>query len=90
MRTVETSRGFRVIEAPDYPPTGETSRLVQESSAIGDYDDAAKNAGSSYLWFGEKHHLKIYHALGCWLITGRLPEPEPRTERDKDNEPENT
>jgi len=37
---------------------GEDSlRVLQQSSAIGDYDDSFDVPGSSFLWVGEHHHL---------------------------------
>lgn len=51
-----TSRGFAVVTAPHYP-SGRPTRLLQESSIVGDYEDAFDNPGSSALWVGEDHHL---------------------------------
>ena len=57
-------------------------RVIQESSAIGDYSDALDNPGSSFLWIGEDHHLNreqvdfLVKAMQHWLDHGRLPEPE--------------
>ncbi len=55
------------------------TRLIQESSAIGDYEDSEDNVGSSYLWVGNDHHLNreevslLVHIMSSWLIDGRLP-----------------
>ena len=48
MNSDKTERGFGRISHPTYPPQGE-KRLVQESSAIRDYDDAMDRPGSSAL-----------------------------------------
>lgn len=82
MQVKETSRGFRVIEHPCYPQSGSVSRLVQESSAIGEYADAFEKPGSSYLYVGNNHHLtreevaELVEHMRHWLETGRLPEPK--------------
>lgn len=80
MQVKSTSRGFRYIEKPCYPPDGSTDAVIRESSAIGDYEDAFSNPGSSYLWVGDKHHLNreevaelIVH-MQDWLKYGRIPE----------------
>lgn len=79
MKSVKTGRGFVVVTHPNYPPcTGLEDRLIQESSSIGDYDDAVGRPGSSYLWIGENHHLnreevaELISRMNNWLSTGRL------------------
>lgn len=78
MNIVQTSRGFIVLEHPQYLPPHSESRLVGESSAIGDYDDSFDKPGSSFLWVGEEHHLnreevaELIVNLKRWLKTGRL------------------
>jgi hypothetical protein len=78
MKVSETARGFHIVLHPDQPPSGQESRLVQESSIIGDYEGAWRNAGSSALWIGENHRLcreevaKLVAILQHWLQTGRL------------------
>lgn len=79
MKVSRTGRGFVMITQEKYQnQPGEMTRLVQESSAIGDYDDAMNNPGSSYLWIGNDHHLnreevgKLIEHLQFWLDTGRL------------------
>lgn len=78
MKTV-THRGFIVVMHEKYPNNhGEQTRLIQESSAIGDYDDSFDRPGSSYLWVGQDHHLnredvaELISQLHHWLDTGRL------------------
>lgn len=93
MRPEKTSRGFVVVTHPIYAGEGE-SRLVQESSAIGDYDDSMENPGSSYLWIGADHHLnreqvqKFVGILRHWLKNGRLhycqEEQDPQFEGARD------
>lgn len=84
MQIKTTDRGFRVLAHPFYRGYGTTvSRVVQESSAVGDYPDAMDNPGSSCLWVGDDHHLNreqvavLVAALQAWLSTGRLPESVP-------------
>lgn len=78
MKLTTTDRGFNLIEHPHHPPNGTSIRLVQESSAIGDYDDAMDKPGSSFLWIGADHHLnreavaRLVKAMQRWLDTGRL------------------
>ena len=77
MRAVKTSRGFVVVEADTYPPVG-PARLIQESSAMGDYEDAPEKPGSSFLWIGDNYHLnrtevaELIARMQHWLDTGRL------------------
>jgi len=80
MRAIKTDRGFIVIEEEKYQnEPGEFTRLIQESSAIGDYEDSMDKPGSSYLWVGQDHHLDREQVQGLimsmehWLNTGRLP-----------------
>lgn len=78
MNVTQTDRGFEQIEHPKYPPDGSLFRLVQESSAIGDYDNAFDIPGSSYLWIGDHHHLsreevaELVEHLQSWLKDGDL------------------
>jgi len=57
---------------------GEFTRIIAESSAIGDYDDSFDKPGSSYLWVGNDHHLnrdqvrELVTRMEHWLSTGRL------------------
>lgn len=72
----ETSRGFGVVTHPPY--TGGYDRVIQQSSAIGDYEDAFDNPGSSYLWIGAYQHLnreevtELIDYLTRWVLTGNL------------------
>lgn len=76
MKETITERGFRLV-THKYNLGGE-GRLVQESSAIGHYDDSYAKPGSSYLWLGEEHHLDrtevamLRDYLDHWLTNGRL------------------
>lgn len=81
MQTETSDRGFRHITHPGYPTDrsrGE-QRLVSESSAIGEYDDAFDRPGSSFLWVGEHHRLdrdqvaELRDILTHWINHGRLP-----------------
>ena len=59
MKTTETGRGFRVLEHTKYPPDVDEPQvcLIQESSVVGDYEDAMDKPGSSALWVGNDIHL---------------------------------
>jgi hypothetical protein len=82
MKSIKTNRGFIIVEHPRYLNGKENARLIQESSAIGDYDDSFKEPGSSYLWVGEHHHLnreevgELIKRMQRWLQVGRLAEDE--------------
>jgi len=77
MRVEETQRGFRVLLEEKYQnKPGEFTRLIQESSAIGDYEDSLP--GSSFLWVGDDHHLdreqvkELIEHMQYWLDNMRL------------------
>lgn len=77
MITKTTPRGFTLIVSKEYT-TKVYSRLIQESSAVGDYPDSFNKPGSSFLWVGEKHHLnreevqELINKMQHWLNTGTL------------------
>jgi hypothetical protein len=78
MKAEKTVRGFVVVTHAKYPPDGTETRLAQESSVVGDYDDAFDRPGSSALWIGDNHHLnreevaELILRLNHWLSKGRL------------------
>ena len=80
MQVIETGRGFEVLEHEVYPPETppRRARLAQQSSAVGEYDDAMGRPGTSFLWVGQGHHLdreevrQLVGHLENWLRTGRL------------------
>lgn len=78
METKITNRGFAIVEQKEYT-TDKISRLIQESSAVGPYEDSLDKPGSSYLWVGENHHLnreeieELVDKLNHWLKHGVLP-----------------
>lgn len=81
IRSYKTSRGFHGYEAEKYQnERGEFIRLVQESSAIGDADDAFDKPGSSFLWVCEHLHLSreevvsLIQHMQRWVDTGTLRE----------------
>ena len=85
MKSKLTGRGFVRVEHDKYPPvepTNEQCTLLQESSAIGEYEDSWENAGSSYLWVGDNHHLnrdevaEMISRMQYWLDTKRLQADE--------------
>ena len=92
LEVTPTLRGFGIITHKS-SPTWLPERLVQESSAIGDYEDAFDNPGSSFLWIGS-HELNreevaefIQH-LQHWLDTKCLfPEGRPTEEEKPTDEP---
>jgi hypothetical protein len=78
MRFTTTERGFDLVLHEMYPPNGNECRLVQESSAIGDYEDSVSRPGTSFLWFGDHHQLnreeveELASRLRHWLDYGTL------------------
>jgi hypothetical protein len=81
MKTAKTNRGFRLIVEEKYQnEPDEFTRLIQESSAVGSYDDSFDNPGSSYLWIGNDHHLnreqavELIEHLQYWIENKRLKE----------------
>jgi len=81
VKVSKTDRGFAVITAERYSTeSGQSSRLIQESSAIGDYADSLEKPGSSSLWVGQAHHLnreevaELVSYMQRWLDTGSLQE----------------
>ncbi len=80
MKVKITERGFEYIEVDGHDSSVHCGpkRLLQESSTIGDYDDAFDRPGTSFLWVGEHHHLNreqveemIAH-MQSWIDTGSL------------------
>ena len=75
-----SDRGFRGVDHPRYLNPHDNIQILQESSAIGDYDDSWDKPGSSYLWVGADHHLdrdEVRELIGYmkhWLKTGRTAE----------------
>ena len=57
MKIEKTERGFIVVVHDTYSSNPHPARLVGESSAIGNDDDAFDNPGSSALWIGDNFHL---------------------------------
>lgn len=80
MKVTATEKGFRVLSHLPYSEeSDEEIRLVQESSAVGNYDDSMDRPGSSFLWIGKDHHLnreevaELIEHMRQWLDTGQLP-----------------
>jgi len=79
MKSKESPRGFRYIEHPTYGNHPCDEIILQESSAIGDYEDALEHPGSSFLWVSKNFHLnreevaQLIFAMQEWLYTGNLP-----------------
>jgi len=75
----ETPWGFQVITFKDH--SGDKVEL-QQSSAIGPYDDAIDRPGSSYVWLGSEYYGRVHlsrdhvlcliDVLATWLRTGRF------------------
>lgn len=83
MRVFKTSRNFHGLNCETYQnERGRFSRLIQESSAVGDYHDSFDKPGSSFLWVGDNAHLsregvtELIRALQWWLDHGCLKEFE--------------
>jgi hypothetical protein len=78
MTKTKNGRGFTAVTHPAYLPDVGEKRLVQQSSAVGDYNDAFDRPGTSFLWVGEHHHLNreevadLAAYLNNWLTTGSL------------------
>ena len=78
MKAIRTERGFVLVEHPTHTNKPKDERLIQESSAIGDYENSFDMPGSSYLWVGARHHLnreevrELIDHMENWLETGRL------------------
>ena len=80
MKSIITDRGFIIIKHEKYQnERGVMIGLIQESSAIGDYEDALDKPGSSYLWVGADHRLNreevkvLMSKMKYWLDKKRLP-----------------
>ena len=80
-----TGRGFEILKHPAYPPKpngDQETRLAQQSSAVGDYDDSFDRPGTSFLWIGDGHHLnrdevrELARRMNAWLETGSLTDGE--------------
>ncbi len=76
MKIKETSRGFRCVMRGD-------QNVIQESSGIGDYDNALDIPGSSLLWIGggdfqfnREEVQELIEFMQHWLDNHRLPEPK--------------
>lgn len=78
MKAEKNGRGFVVVTHRVSDSAAE-SRLLQESSAIGNYPDSFQIPGSSALWIGEDHHLNreevadLIRRMQHWLDHKRLP-----------------
>jgi hypothetical protein len=77
MQISTTDRGFQVLRHQTYPPGKEQDDcLAQQSSIIGDYNDACDHPGTSLLWIGSSFHLSreevalFVRHLQAWLETG--------------------
>jgi hypothetical protein len=83
MRMVKSHRGFRLVTHEKYAGDNKELRLLQESSAVGDYEDSFDCPGSSFLWVTDNHHLnreevgELINILQHWLDNKRLPEKIP-------------
>lgn len=78
MRYTLSDRGFGFIMHMTRDNRPKETRLISESSAVGDYDDSMDRPGSSYLWGGADHHInreeveELVIRMQGWLVTGRL------------------
>ena len=79
-----THNGFRTIEFVS-SVNAYGSLTIQQSSAVGDYDDSLDYPGSSFLWIGNDFDVGRAHCnrddvqalvgiLNNWLKTGELHE----------------
>mgnify|MGYP001602325901 CR=1 FL=1 len=76
MKLRKTQRGFQIIEFKD---ANDKECSLQQSSAIGNYDDSFDKPGSSLVWLGkgeERMHLTreqvsdLIGSLKMWQETG--------------------
>lgn len=88
MHIVKNNRGFRVLVEEKYQnEPGEFTQLVEESSAIGDYDNSFDKPGSSFLWIGQDHHLnreqvkELISYLQHWLDNLSLDQTASKPEK---------
>lgn len=81
MKVETTGRGFEIIKFEDH---NKQSCSLQQSSGIGDYEDAYDRPGSSFLWFGidgQRMHLSreqvadLIQHLQAWSKSGSLELP---------------
>jgi len=78
MKAEKTPRGFVIVTHKKYTEPNKNERVIQESSAIGDYENSFQKPGSSFLWVGENHHLnreeikELVERMEYWLKSGRL------------------
>lgn len=82
MKALKDNRGFIVVTHEKYQnEPGEMTRLIQESSAIRDYEDSFSRPGSSCLWIGQDHHLdrdeikELISLMQYWLDNKMLKCP---------------
>jgi len=80
----KTSRGFEIVRFKD---ANECECSLQQSSAIGAYEDSMSKPGSSFVWLGrdvvrDRMHLdreqvfRLVNHLQHWLKTGSLEQRE--------------
>lgn len=78
MKIEVSSRGYQHVLHPEYLDETKVTRLISQSSAIGDYEDAMDRPGSSFLWIGANHHLnreqvaELKNLLALWLESGNF------------------
>jgi hypothetical protein len=86
MDVTYTGRGFEIIKFKDQR---EIPCELQQSSAIGDYEDAYERPGSSFVWLGrvdERMHLtreqveELVNRLSNWLEEGTFKYVEEQAE----------
>ena len=72
----KTGRGFSVV---DFVDANGQECSVQQSSAVGDYEDSVGRPGTSFVWLGvgeDRMHIDreqvrgLIDRLQCWLDTG--------------------
>ncbi len=79
----KTGRGFEKVIFRD---TAGLDFSVQQSSAVGDYDDSISRPGTSFLWLGSENGSRMHinreqvewltKSMNHWLQTGSLNAPE--------------
>lgn len=83
---MEVTRNIRGFEIVDFTDRNGAPCSLQQSSAVGDYDDAYDRPGTSMVWLGAgdlRMHLdremvsELIGLLRRWLETGSFQEPQP-------------
>ena len=79
MEVIISNRGFSAVFHRTYV-NQTNSRIIGESSTIGDYDDSFDIPGSSFLWVGDSHLInrdevrELVGLMQYWFDNKGLPD----------------